>query len=212
MELDELKYKLKDKLSGEGNKTTDELERLLQVKTRSIAGKLKRSLYLELTLAVLFTLLFLGILLFAQLQVLRVYFGAFSVLCVVFAVVITLLLKKVNHLTNSTLDVKHNLSTLVNILQEYTRRYFQFTMGLLPVCFLFSFYLGYNNPTQVQYQLINTAGLTSTRVLGYYLFFAVYFAGTGIALYYFTRWYIQKLYGKYISELKTLLTELNEPG
>jgi len=211
MELDELKYHLKDKLSGAGNKSTEQLEQLLEVKTRSITSKLKRSLYVELGLAFLFTLLFAGILLFAQIQVLRIYFGAFTVLCIAFAVVIALLLKKVNQLTNTTPDVKNNLSTLVDILQEYTRRYFQFTMGLLPVCFLFSFYLGYNNPDQVQYQFANTAGATTTRSIGYYIFFAVYFFGTAVALYYFTKWYIQKLYGKYILELKTLLAELNEP-
>lgn len=58
MELDELKYQLKNKLSGAHDKSADDLVRMLRIKTTSLIDKLKRSLYIEVVCAIVFTLLF----------------------------------------------------------------------------------------------------------------------------------------------------------
>jgi MFS family permease len=210
MELDELKYQLKSRFSGEQDKTADELKVILHAKTKSVISMLKRSMYIELASAILFTIVFACIGLFSTYWSLRIYFGVFSIFCAAFIFVIGYLLKKTTQLSNAELPIKTNLQILVNILKEYIRRYFQFSMGLLPVCILFSFYLGYNEPPAYKPQLIIPMVHVTKSSVYVYLFFFTYFAALAVGLYYFTRWYLKKLYGNYLERLKDYVAELEK--
>ena len=210
MELDELKYELKNKLSGRQDKSTVDLTEMLHAKTSSVISKLKRSLRLEMVFAIVFTLIFAYIGLFNKHWSLRIYFGVFSIVFTVFSFIIAYLLKKTTQLTSTELSIKTNLQTLVTILNEYIKRNFQLTMGLLPVCFVFSFWLGYNEPTPSMPGLNNTLMHTFKSKAQVNIFLVIYFVGLAIGLYYFTKWYLKKLYGNYISELKAYIAELEK--
>lgn len=210
MELDELKYQLKNKLSGAHDKSADDLVRMLRIKTTSLIDKLKRSLYIEVVCAIVFTLLFAGIALFASYWSLRIYFGVFSVVFGVFSFIIGYLIRRVNDLSKGELAVKTNISALVKIIQEYVKRSFQFTMWLLPVCVMFSIWLGYNQPPQSRFEMANPFIIHLKAKTQVYIFFTVYFGGVAVGLYYVTKWYLKKLYGNYIKKLKLYLSELEE--
>ena len=210
MELDELKYELKNKLSGLQDKSTVDLTLMLHSKTSSVVSKLKRSLRLEMIFAIVFTLIFAYIGLFNNHWSLRVYFGVFSIVFAVFSFIIAYLLKKTTQLSRAELSIKKNLQTLVIILNEYIKRNFQLTMGLLPVCFVFSFWLGYNEPTPSMPGLTNTLVQTFKSKARVNVFLVVYFVGLAIGLYYFTKWYLRKLYGNYIAQLKAYIAELEK--
>jgi hypothetical protein len=210
MELDELKYQLKNRLSGESDKSAGDLGLMLHSKTKSAVSKLKRSLWIELGCAILFTLVFAGIGLFTRYWSLRVYFGVFSVVFALFTFIIGYLIKRANELSSAESTIKTNLLQLVKIMQEYVKRSFQFTMALLPVCFLFSFWLGYNEPAHFKPQMTNPFFHIVKNKAPVYIFLVIYFVGLSIGLYYFTKWYLKKLYGNYIQQLKQHLGELDE--
>lgn len=210
MELDELKYQLKNKLSGENDKSADDLGLMMHSKTISAVSKLKRSLWIELGFAILFALVFAGIGLFTRYWSLRIYFGVFSIVFALFTLIIAYLIKRTNELSSAESTIKTNLLQLVKIMQEYVKRSFQFTMALLPVCFLFSFWLGYNEPAHFKPQMVNPFFHIAKNKAPVYTFLVVYFAGLSIGLYYFTKWYLKKLYGNYIQQLKQYLGELEE--
>ena len=210
MELDELKYELKNKLSGRQDKSTVDLVQLLHSKTRSVISKLKRSLRFEMIVAIVCTVIFTIVGMLNKNPDFRIYFGVFSLVFMGFVVVIAYLLVRITHLSKSQLSVKTNLQSLVTIIQEYIKRSFQFTMALLPICLVFSFWLGYNEPSRPMPAMNNSLMHTFKTKAHINALLILYFAGLAIVVYHFTKWYLNKLYGNYINELKAYMTELKE--
>jgi predicted membrane chloride channel (bestrophin family) len=81
-------------------------------------------------------------------------------------------------------------------------------MALIPICLIYSFALGYYDE---QYQP-STNSTTSNSVEPYIVIAITlaYITGFTLFIYYFTKWYLRKLYGKHLDNLKNLLDELNE--
>jgi hypothetical protein len=118
-------------------------------------------------------------------------------------------LRRTIKLSATTLPVKSNLQTIVHIIEEFNRRYFQFSMALLPICFTFSFILGYNEPKHIPEVDRFAKSLFSAR-WQVIVFAVVYVLALSIGVYYFTKWYLRKLYGRYIDQLKECIRELGE--
>ncbi len=210
MELDELKYQLNSKLSVHSNKSDNDIRLLLRLKAKSFADKLKRSLYFEWISSIIFTLIFSGFSIFTANNKLKIYFGVFAVVMAIFIFILKYLIKKTSQLNEGKFPVKTNLVKLVSIIEEYKKRAFQFTMLLLPVCFLFSFWLGYNDsqPTIISSDKALITSLKSrpnTMILS-----AGYFGLLAIVVYYFAKWYLKKLFGNYLDQLRSCLSELKD--
>lgn len=211
MDLDELKYQLNFKLAtNQSDRSAKDIASLLSKKTNSLIGKLKRSLWIEIGFCVLIMLLFLIIGIASPYQSLHIYFSSFAGIAFLFLVVLIYLLRRTDQISNNTqLPVKTNLQTIVGIIEEFMKRYFQFTMALIPVCLIFSFLLGYNEPKEIPALDKAATGIFTSKwqVL---LFLFLYIGLLTIAVYYFTKWYLRKLYGKYIDQLKQCIRDLSE--
>jgi hypothetical protein len=82
-------------------------------------------------------------------------------------------------------------------------------MALLPICFLVALFLGYNEkePIAVLDNLIDKLKVTKSLYIGFIVGYSIAMI---FGLIFLTKWYIRKLYGKYIDQLKLLLAELKE--
>lgn len=209
MELDELKYQLNQKLATDhASRSNEDIAFLLKKKTSSVISKLKRSLIIELVLCILFLAAMLYVCFVTKYWTIRLYFGVFTVVMFLFTFILYYLYKKTNKLSASDQPIKANLQSIVNLLQEFVKRYFQFTMALLPVCFVFSLILSVAEPIEVP-EIDKFAIHFFTAKWQVLVFLGLYMIVLGVVLYYFTKWYLKKLYGNYLAELKKYVEELN---
>lgn len=210
MELDDLKYQLTQKLSTDHTERSGaDFAQLLTRKTVSVIDKLKRSLWLEILFCLPVILLFSYIGITSRYPSMQIYFSVFTVVMGVFMFLLIYLLRKINHLSNTLLPVKSNLETIVSITEEFVKRYFQFIMVLIPVCFVFSFLLGYYEPNRIP-ELDRLSEKIVNRGWKLILLLIAYFVGLSAGTYYLTKWYLKKLYGNYLEQLKKCIAELSE--
>lgn len=208
MELDELKYQLNQKLAMDhASRSNADISALLKKKTHSVISKIKRSLIIEMVLCILFFAAMLYVCFITDYWSIRVYFGVFTVLTILMTFVLYYLYRRTDTLSNSDQPIKANLQTLVGLLEEFVKRYFQFTMALLPVCFMFSMILSYADPVEIP-EIEKFSVKVFTARWQVMVFLGVYMIVLAISVYYFTKWYLKKLYGNYLEELKKFIEEL----
>lgn len=210
MELDELKGQLNQQLlSGFSNKPENKLAEMMKGKACSLLCKIKKSILFEITCCIIGIIGFVSISIIYHETAIRVYFGVFGIIFIPFIWVLWYLFKKIVAFENLVLPVKTNLKELIDLLSLFAKRYFQFNMALLPVCFFLAMALGYQQKEPIEgmeQMYLKLKGLTHF----YSVIIIAYIVITMIALVYFTKWYIKKLYGKYIQQLQQLLSELKE--
>lgn len=211
MELDELKSLINERMERvHAAKSSADIALFLGRKTQSVVGKIKRSLVIEMMVSAVFTILCIAVAVFGAYTSLRIYFAIFAVVCALFIPLLYLLLKKTNKLSSAALPVKSSLQTLVNLVREYIKRYFQLTMAIIPISLIIAFLLGYADENLYDSKINNPfipnlidSPLKISLLIGYLIIFST-------AMYYFTRWYLKKLYGNYIVQLEMLIKELEE--
>ncbi|HNP24968.1 MAG TPA: hypothetical protein PKM63_22480 [Panacibacter sp.] len=210
MELDELKLLLNSKREIPApEKSVAEIRALLGKKTQSVLGKLSRSLRIELFATILFAILLFFTAWYAPFESLRIYSLIFGLLCLLFFPVILVLLKKVTALTLSSLPVKSNLQQLHEVLRQFVRLYFQLTMALIPVATLLAGWLGYHD--QLIYQHATGSEVAQNpEAIKYIVLLGIYLVAFTTAMYFFTKWYLKKLYGDYLTQLQGLIKELED--
>jgi amino acid transporter len=210
MELDELKYQLNQRLATDhASRSNVDISALLKKKTYSVISKIKRSLIIEMVLCILFFTAMLYVCFITDYWSIRVYFGVFTVLTVLMTFVLYYLYRRTDTLSDSDRPIKANLQTLVGLLEEFVKRYFQFTMALLPVCFMFSMILSYADPVEIP-EIEKFSVKVFTARWQVMVFLGVYMIALAISVYYFTKWYLKKLYGNYLNELKQYIAELDQ--
>lgn len=210
MELDELKYQLNQRLAtDQASRSNADISALLKKKTHSVISKIKRSLIIEMVLCILFFAAMLYVCFITDYWSIRVYFGVFTVLTVLMTLVLYYLYRRTDTLSDSDRPIKTNLQTLVGLLEEFVKRYFQFTMALLPVCFMFSMILSYADPVEIP-EIEKFSVKVFTARWQVMVFLGVYMIALAISVYYFTKWYLKKLYGNYLKELKQYIAELDQ--
>jgi len=210
MELDELKSLLNQKLTtAHSGRSSDDIAHLLTRKTSSVIDKLKRSLWIEILSCIVIILGFGYIGIAGSYRSLRIYFSVFAILAIVFLFIVIYLLRKTQALSATSLPVKSNLQMIVSIIEAFMKRYFQFTIGLIPVCVIFSFLLGYNEPMSIP-EVDKVTSSLFTHLWQMLLFLGLYIVALSIGIYYFAKWYLRKLYGRYVAQLKECIAELEE--
>jgi hypothetical protein len=200
MELDELKKELNQKMVAiPVQRSEEDIASLLQRNTVSVVQKLKRNLWIEMVVSVIFTAWCTAMVLLDESWVYNVYFSIFGLLGIAFVIVLYLLIRKTAALS-AHLPVKQNIESLIAVINEYTRRYLQLTVVMMPLCFIFPAWLVYNDPGKpsraVDWEMIAYLSLGLVAVV--------------IAFYYFTRWYLRKMYGDYVRQLQVLASEFDE--
>ncbi len=210
MELDELKYQLNKRLDADQPKSTSELSLLLKKAATSVIHKLQRSLWIDMAANILVLLIFIWQALFNKLWSLRIYFGTFIIFSVIALVVLIYLIRKIEVFNNTVLPVKQNLEQVYKIINFYKIICFRATMIFIPLCIIYALSLGYlegKSGTSVDYSMI-------VQKLGSKIWMVVagivlYLSIIGVGGYYFTRWFLDRLYGQYLIKLKSLIEELD---
>lgn len=209
MNLDELKISLNNKLEGSENSelVLDSVFQKNRPTTNSILKKITKSLFIEIVLGLICIVLFASISFFSNYTSIKIYFGIFSVLIASITLVLYYLFKRTKEIAITTLPVINNLKVLHKLLSEFVKRYIQFTMLLIPICLVFSSYLGYlDSKSSLDPHSFFPAYITSKRQLAFLIIFIVLFT---VSVYYFTKWYLKKLYGNHLVDLKKMIDQLD---
>jgi hypothetical protein len=210
MELDELKKQLKFKLATDHTARSEEdIATILTKKTKSIIAKLKRSLLKEMISCLIIILIFAYIGLTSRTFSFKFYFSFFSIVSIGFLIPLYYLYKQTTTLSGTAFPVKSNLQTIVTIIENFIKRYFQFTMAMLPICFIFALLLGYHEK-EPNPQIDSFAKVLFSSKWQVISFIVVYLILLSVGIYYFTKWYLKKLYGNYLVQLKDCIRELSE--
>ena len=173
----------------------------------SILEKIKKSLWFETVLAALIFFVFAYIAVTHQQPSFKIYFGSFALFALVFSIILYLLIRKINTLSKATPNVKQYLVQVIAILKQYIQIYFKLTMLLLPLSILFSIVaFAFNNHSNSM--LLPFEEIATNHIAAIFIFCFILFS---TAMYFFTKWYLHKLYGHHLEGLeKDLATLLKE--
>ena len=209
MNLDDFKIKINQKLEDNPSfeMSLSGITNLHQIATTSILEKIKKSLAFEIIFGCICVVAFVFIALFSKYKSLNIYFGFFSILIALITLILYLLFNKTKKVNSSNLPIKQNLISLHSILAEFVKRYLQFTMLLIPICFISAVYLGYND---MQYHEINSTQYFDIpfpkRIIVTLTIVIVVFC---VLMYFFTKWYLKKLYGNHLAQLKEMINQID---
>ena len=215
MDLDQFKTELKTKLATDHiNRSDADIEQLLKKKTSSIISKIEKSLWFEIIFGFLLNFAFVYAAFDAGMHSLRIYFGVFSVVMYLFLFFLIYLLVRTIKIKTVDQSIKSNLESYIHLIGEFIKRYMQSTMALIPICILFSGYLGYldgqADAKSNQYHNLFSFGV-KMNVTQFVVFSTSFIVVLGLGIYgmyHFTKWYLNKLYGKYLIDLKQCMFDL----
>ena len=207
MDLDELKIQLNKRLEGNQSfeMVVSNISSLNNIKTNSVVSKIKKSLLTEIIFSIIFIIVFVYIGLFSKNSSIKIYFSFFSIIILAFSGLLFYLLRQTNSLTSSSSSVKENLKRLHFLLSEFVKRYFQFTMLLIPICVFFSGYLGY---LDIEHNINTAIFSNSINLKKFAILFSFIVLIFSVGMFFFTKWYLRKLYGNHLAEIKEMIDQL----
>lgn len=202
MELDEFKQRLKEQVHGETlSRTAHELGSYTGRRTASVLKKIKRSIVFELLACVIF----IAAAVWAWMVYSFPYVHVFCLLCFFMCCFLLLYLgafyKKISACEKQAAAVRENLRQVIGIIEQFTRLYFQFTMITLPIAFIFGLITGF-------FSLANTVDQKNFNWQRSVFFYSCWFVFWSVIMYFFSKWYIKKLYGNYLHQLKEQLRDI----
>ena len=208
MELDELKNYLNRQLEEQSPlQSSGEISAILRNKSIGIVDRIRRSLWIELVISLLAVMAVLYAKNLGGSYVMQIYFNIFLGITLMFLPIFIWLIRSTYQLSPELSSVKTNLTRLHLLISRFTRFYFIFSMAIfLPVIFyslIAAVYERSNESLMESLQFYMQLPAVPLLLIGLYI------VGFGIFLYFFARWYIRLLYGKYLDKLKDLLTELD---
>lgn len=198
MELDEFKQTYQLFGSSFHRKSEEELQKILHNQVDSVVERIKRSLKLEIVFVLFFSLFVVYVLITFH----GTYFKLLASLILGFSLLFTryliILSNKVKAYHAASHSVKENLKQFILIINRFTRLYFQFTIAFVPVaCILLPvIIIADEGNAPISVTLSNTLIYCTASLVWCML------------MYFFTRWYVQSLYGKHLQHLRNHLTEL----
>ena len=208
MELDELKNYLNRQLEEQSPlQSSGEISAILRNKSIGIVDRIRRSLWIEFVISLLAVVAVLYAKYLGGNYVMQIYFNIFLGITLLFLPIFIWLIRSTYQLSPELSSVKTNLTRLHLLISRFTRFYFIFSMAIfLPVIFyslIAAVYERSNESLMESLQFYMQLPAVPLLLIGLYI------VGFGIFLYFFARWYIRLLYGKYLDKLKDLLTELD---
>ena len=208
MELDELKNYLNRQLEEQSPlQSSGEISAILRNKSIGIVDRIRRSLWIELVISLLAVMAVLYAKNLGGSYVMQIYFNIFLGITLMFLPIFIGLIRSTYQLSPELSSVKTNLTRLHLLISRFTRFYFIFSMAIfLPVIFYSLIAAVYERTNQ---SLMESLQFYMQLPAVPLLLIGLYILGFGIFLYFFARWYIRLLYGKYLDKLKDLLTELD---
>ena len=203
MELDDFKTLLKASLEQQApERSAAQLETAIRQKTLSILGKVKRSIAGEMALGIILVAAGSWVWLRYPSVSTRCFSALMGLLCIFFMVYLGRLYQKINRFEKADQPVKERLRQIIDILQRFTRLYFRFSMSVLPVAFVLGLATGY---ADIMHQPLLAQNFHWTRGLAAYV---AMFAAWSLIAWLFSKWYIKKLYGHYLNDIRNQLEDL----
>ena len=205
MELDQLK-EMWGKVDSSTQTSEQELQAMLQKKSKSPIAKMKRNLTIEMWVVVVlymwiiidYIISFKGLILMIPLL--------FFLIGVGFIVYYFRKRKLLHQMECVTCEVKSNLQQQLQILEKYIRFYLLAGTALVPVtiilmCTVLFFYAP-------EVQQVRTK---ESVPYGYFLLaIAIISIILTVPVYFLNKWYVRKLYGQHVEKLKQIVNEMNE--
>jgi hypothetical protein len=198
MELDNLKEAWKGHTVKNAADSNEQILSMLQKKSQRPIAKMKRNLFRELIAIII---LYTGSIIY-YMTADKGKFWEVALMLFLVGVMFLFYYYRKNKLLNEmecvACEVKSNLQRQVSTLEKYVRFYFLAGMILTPLAYFAAGFI-------VLYKL---PGITMSTNF-YILFF-----GTGIVitilLFFLNNWYVNKLYGQHVKQLKELLKQMEE--
>jgi hypothetical protein len=209
IELDDLRHIWKDKIDSNIDKQRMEAEKireLLSRKSTGIIDKLRKNLLMEIGMFALCLLLIACVPFYFKSKEVTLLCGL--VICVIFIPYLVYYIKKYMELKkffSYSSSIKVSLQALILQLEKYLNIYFWGSLLLTPVSVFLSGF----------------AILYEMKALGFLLYFDMFNSATlslllsfalllTLVSYPIMKWYIRKLYGQHLENLKGCLKELEE--
>lgn len=201
MKLEELKDIWEDYSEETPKVEQEEFENLLKGRAKTALQKINRSIRIEggilLVFILTFSLLNLINLGFYQ-QVISIFLISLSVVAILSYVYLS---QKLNKILFIHQNLKQAVEKLIVLMEKFSKIYLYTTVILTPFSFLSGFFYGlfaFGSEKEVSLSL---------GIIGLALGCLVLVM---LSIYPFTKWVLQKLYGKYIQQLKEVQEELLE--
>ena len=202
MELDDFKQRIHTKLSETGAiQSAHDLAGYIHARTSSTIKKIKRNIRFELMACTLFIAASIWMYAAYHVSYVRVFAFLSIVLSCLLLVYLVSLHKKISSYEKNAPAVRLALREIVEILERFTRLYFQFTMITLPIAFIFGLITGF-------LRLNGATPIMNFNWQRSIIFYAAWFIFWSVMMYYFSKWYIKKLYGNYLQQLKEQLRDI----
>lgn len=206
VELDELKQIWQKRGEGPPAIDAESLRELLRGRSTTVFEKLRRNLLIEMILYVASLSLILGVAWYFQSRVITTLILA-CVVCIFIPYLVYYISKynQLRRLSFFTADIKRSLELSIETLEKYLNLYLVGSIVLTPVSVF----------------LVATIFMYELKELGLLLYFnptgaGFILAALGIAAIAtavnipLMRWYVRKMYGKYVDQLRRNLRELND--
>ena len=188
MELEKLKEILSQSAAAEHEVSAESLQKLLSTKSKSPISKMKRNLLIELSIMIF---LYGYIVFYYSNQVAGLSWLLIGVE-LIYLVYFIIKYRLLNRLGCPSCEIQSNLRMQLNALESLLRFYLWSGIMLVPLASLVSFWIGYvNSPPTALPKELSFLLLTSAIILAVSLLLC-------IPLFFFTKWYIHKLYGHQI--------------
>lgn len=202
MELEELKSIWNSSAPSFQPKDAGEIASMLSRKSVSIVDRLKRNVWVDLIIT---TVTSLGLLSYAiSLRPGALKWASISILSTLLLYVFYYVKKIIvlNRFNPVTSNVRANLEVLISTLSGYLQFYQRSYTVLYPIFFcLVLVFVGIELGTQ---RLLENLQQPSTIAMLVGLLAVYYFLGTRAV-----RWFLNRLYGRHLEKLKSLLTDVN---
>lgn len=207
MELDQLKEMWGDVGSKEQGPSSDELQALLQKKSRSPIAKMKRNLLMELLFVVV---LYVGTVAYFFLNYTGGMLGNAWLLIVIGILYVLYYLRKrklLNQMECVNCEVKSNLKMQLITLEKYVRFYMISGTLLFPVVLIATGLIGFFYSPEVA----AVPSMKENAVMWVFIAILIVLAAIlTIPIYFANKWYVRKLYGQHIERLKAIVNEMSE--
>lgn len=202
MELDDLKS-IWQKNQHFPAKQAEEIGAMIKGNSNSIVAKLKRSVWFELTLTIVFGLLMLYFAFTLKSGAMKWSMVSLLILILAYLVYYFKKIQLLNHFDPSQQNIRENLENLINDLKAYLHFYKTSYLILYPVFLVLGILIAasergwdnfLNRLTEPEFMLrlfVTTAVLITFSFL-------------------FTNWYLKKLYGNHLVKLQGLLRDLKD--
>ena len=203
MELEELKYLfLQQNSTAKKKSSAGSIAAILKSRSAAPMARLKRNLLAELVMAILFCAFPVYILVSYPGYYIKALAIIFFFIAAFFAVKIAMLWKAIRRYETASYAIKQRLRLLIDILNRRARLYVQSTIIALPLLFGMAALL-----VQLDNQHKDPLLFPATpraALIAYFISASVWCA----AMYFFTKWYVKKLYGQHINQLQSHLNEM----